>query len=201
NYNNEAECQVNEEKKTNVLQLDNQEDVLKAAKSLFSKRTRTLYHWMYPNTPKFHLKSAVALAWDMMGPQEKQFYISQVLGKFGYLQNSLMVNPQLGGLTLPFLPIPPQTEVPDLGNVETRNAVSNLLQENPNTWPQSSQTAQTLKRRGRPRGSNKRSSKTKPFRNRKQYLRANEGMDDFTDDPELRKELEQFQWALHMVDK
>jgi hypothetical protein len=56
-----------------------QAEILKAAKSLFSKRTRTLYHWMYPNTPKQQIKMAVANSWDNLGVQEKQFYISQVL--------------------------------------------------------------------------------------------------------------------------
>lgn len=54
-------------------------EVIKAAKSLFSKRTRTLYHWMYPNAPKQQLKTAVANSWETLGVQEKQFYISQVI--------------------------------------------------------------------------------------------------------------------------
>lgn len=53
-------------------------EVLKAAKSLFSKRTRTLYHWIYPNAPKPQLKAAVAASWETLGMQEKEFYISQV---------------------------------------------------------------------------------------------------------------------------
>lgn len=55
-----------------------QTEVLKAAKSLFSKRTRTLYHWMYPNAPKQQLKIAVANSWETLGTEEKEFYISQV---------------------------------------------------------------------------------------------------------------------------
>lgn len=54
-------------------------EVIKAAKSLFSKRTRTLYHWMYPHAPKQQLKMAVANSWETLGVQEKQFYISQVI--------------------------------------------------------------------------------------------------------------------------
>lgn len=57
---------------------DNQVEILKAAKSLFSKRTRTLYHWMYPNTSKQQIKLAVASSWENLELQEKQFYISQV---------------------------------------------------------------------------------------------------------------------------
>lgn len=53
-------------------------EVLKAAKSLFSKRTQTLYHWLYPNTPKSQLKTAVAVSWETLDIKEKEFYISQV---------------------------------------------------------------------------------------------------------------------------
>lgn len=54
------------------------EEVLKAARSLFSKRTRTLYHWIYPCTSKTKLKASVAAAWDTLSVAEKDFYISQV---------------------------------------------------------------------------------------------------------------------------
>ncbi|KAK3923678.1 Acylphosphatase, partial [Frankliniella fusca] len=54
-----------------------QEDVVKAAKSLFSKRTRTLYHWLYPDTSKTKLKATVSAAWDTLAESEKQFYLSQ----------------------------------------------------------------------------------------------------------------------------
>lgn len=57
---------------------DKAEEVLKAAKSLFSKRTRTLYHWLYPSTSKMELKSIVVSAWDTLQESEKHFYISQV---------------------------------------------------------------------------------------------------------------------------
>ncbi|XP_026293079.1 uncharacterized protein LOC113217394 [Frankliniella occidentalis] len=75
-----------------------QEDVVKAAKSLFSKRTRTLYHWLYPDTSKTKLKATVSAAWDTLAETEKQFYLSQVLGRFGLQASSLMINPQLGGI-------------------------------------------------------------------------------------------------------
>lgn len=54
------------------------DEVVKAAKSLFSKRTRTLYHWLYPDTSKTKLKATVAAAWDTLADNEKQFYLSQV---------------------------------------------------------------------------------------------------------------------------
>ncbi|XP_044728423.1 uncharacterized protein LOC123291991 [Chrysoperla carnea] len=77
---------------------DKAEEVLKAAKSLFSKRTRTLYHWLYPSTSKLELKNIVVSAWDTLQESEKHFYISQVLGRFGFPASNLMVNPQIGGL-------------------------------------------------------------------------------------------------------
>lgn len=55
------------------------EEVVKAAKSLFSKRTRTLYHWLYPSTSKNKIKATVSAAWDTLPETEKHFYISQVL--------------------------------------------------------------------------------------------------------------------------
>lgn len=73
-----------------------QAEVLKAAKSLFSKRTQTLFSWMYPGVPKAHIKSVIANTWETISPQEKKIYISQVLDKFGFPQSNLMVNPQLG---------------------------------------------------------------------------------------------------------
>lgn len=58
---------------------DKKLEVLKAAKSLFSKRTRTLYHWMYPNISKQQIKQAVTTSWESLNKQEKDLYISQVL--------------------------------------------------------------------------------------------------------------------------
>lgn len=55
------------------------DEVIKAAKSLFSKRTRTLYHWLYPNTSKNKIKAIVSATWDTLSDSEKHFYISQVL--------------------------------------------------------------------------------------------------------------------------
>ncbi|XP_034245018.1 uncharacterized protein LOC117647399 [Thrips palmi] len=79
---------------------ERQDEVVKAAKSLFSKRTRTLYHWLYPDTSKTKLKATVSAAWDTLADSEKQFYLSQasVLGRFGLQASSVMINPQLDGI-------------------------------------------------------------------------------------------------------
>lgn len=101
------------------------DEVMKAAKSLFSKRTRTLYHWMHPNAPKQQIKAAVSESWDSLGTQEKQFYISQVLGRFGFPECNLMINPQLGGIKeLPV--VPDVTEFNDISANELRNAISSI---------------------------------------------------------------------------
>lgn len=68
------------------------ECVIKAAKSLFFKRTRTLYHWMLPNAPKQQLTEAISNAWDKISPKERELYIIQVRfqTKYGfYLINKL----------------------------------------------------------------------------------------------------------------
>lgn len=65
------------------LQEENKQcEVLKAAKSLFSKRTRTLYHWMYPTASKQQLKSAIKNSWETLSHEEKEFYISQVIATY-----------------------------------------------------------------------------------------------------------------------
>ncbi|XP_049830052.1 uncharacterized protein LOC126270694 [Schistocerca gregaria] len=74
-------------------------EVERAARALFSKRTRTLYHWMYPGTSKSKLKATVASAWETLPESEKLFYMSQVMGRFGTPENNLMVNPQLVGMS------------------------------------------------------------------------------------------------------
>ncbi|XP_073991421.1 uncharacterized protein [Rhodnius prolixus] len=73
-------------------------EILKAAKSLYSKRTRTLWHWIDPKIPKSKLKNTVLLAWDNLPAWQKQIYISQVLGKFSMDVVTPMVNPQLAGI-------------------------------------------------------------------------------------------------------
>lgn len=49
------------------------------AKSIFSKRTRTLYHWMYPTASKQQIKDVVSNTWESMAGQEKNIYIAQVI--------------------------------------------------------------------------------------------------------------------------
>lgn len=55
--------------------------MIKAAKSLFLKRTRTLYRWMYPNVTKQQLNLTLANSWETLSVNEKKFYISQVSQK------------------------------------------------------------------------------------------------------------------------
>lgn len=66
-----------------------QAEVLRAAKALFSKRTRTLYHWMYPDAPKQQLKMIIADSWEATGAEEKEFYVSQVGGKYSKTESIL----------------------------------------------------------------------------------------------------------------
>lgn len=63
------------------VELSNRVEILNAARGLFSKRTRTLYHWMYPGASKQYIKNAVAAAWESLGNEEKDFYVSQVCNK------------------------------------------------------------------------------------------------------------------------
>ncbi|XP_008190469.2 uncharacterized protein LOC103312201 [Tribolium castaneum] len=162
---------------TDVIELQatetKQAEILKAAKSLFSKRTRTLYHWMYPNTPKQQIKMAVANSWDNLGVQEKQFYISQVLVRFGFPQCNLMVNPQLGGIK----ELPPLPDSMD-GNYaakELQTAISSISEAG---------SSEGKRRQGRPPGSKNKKNKNELIT----YKIAK----DFQDDPELSKELEKF---------
>lgn len=182
-----------------------QAEVLKAAKSLFSKRTRTLYHWMYPNTPKTQLKAAVSLSWETLGIQEKEFYISQVLGRFGFPQNSLMVNPQLDGIkVVPFAPQLDYTFPLSERNMERPNL---LIAENiqpswslkpfRNSLP-GQRSSKKRGRIGRPPG-----SRNKQFREEENVIKqiqCENTCDEFQDDPELSREFEQFKWTLHLTD-
>ncbi|RZC36392.1 uncharacterized protein BDFB_001763 [Asbolus verrucosus] len=155
-----------------------QAEILKAAKSLFSKRTRTLYHWMYPNTPKQQIKLAVANSWDNLGIQEKQFYISQVLVRFGFPQCNLMVNPQLGGIKeLP--PLPDSIDGSTYSAKELQTALSSISNSEA-----SSSATESKRRQGRPPG-----SKNKKTKNEILTYKLTK---DFQDDPELSKELEKF---------
>ncbi|KAF2891856.1 hypothetical protein ILUMI_14292 [Ignelater luminosus] len=206
-----------------------QAEVLKAAKSLFSKRTRTLFHWIYPHAPKAQLKAAVASSWETLGEQEKEFYISQVLGRFGFPQTNLMVNPQLGGLAgiLPLPPLDLSNRMNQEGNEETSSAVSGLLMSESGSTQQwmnltnasnsssssssSSSTSSSNRLPYIPRMSRKRGRLGRPpgSRNRKQIkeefpilkqIRDEPNPDEFQDDPELSREFQQFRWTLHLND-
>ncbi|CAH0554007.1 unnamed protein product [Brassicogethes aeneus] len=173
-----------------------QEEIHKAAKSLFSKRTRTLYQWMYPNAPKQQIKSAVATSWESLGSQEKDFYISQVLGRFGFPPCSLMVNPQLGGIKeLP--PLPDTQDFISTPQNELQNAISSISSPNSsNLGTQLSNSSfseryqRIKKKKGRPFG-----SKNKKIKTEATYSMPQE----FHDDPELRREFEQY--ALNLRQK
>lgn len=182
-----------------------QAEVLKAAKSLFSKRTRTLYHWMYPNTPKSQLKAAVSMSWETLGVQEKEFYISQVLGRFGFPQNSLMVNPQLDGIR-----VVPQLLQLDITPINERKVMGSsiLLPDNMQPWAAKmprvtmAMTPRMVKKRGRigrPPGSKNRQIKEEE--NVIKQIQTEPTCDEFQDDPELSREFEQFKWTLHMNEK
>ncbi|KAF5284030.1 hypothetical protein FQA39_LY17163 [Lamprigera yunnana] len=180
-------------------------EVLKAAKSLFSKRTRTLYHWMCPDAPKAQLKAAVATSWETLSAQEKEFYISQVLGRFGFPQSNLMINPQLGGLSGTLSLIPTEFSTVNREAIEeTSTAVSTILQENNRSW-----INETVCSSSSPY--TKLISKTSVQKNKlknknKKYIKDNtialnevedEVNDEFQDDPELSREFQQFKWNLH----
>lgn len=54
-------------------------EVLKAAKTLFCKRHRTLCRWLSPNTTKRQLNRRVSDAWATLPEIEKNIYISEVM--------------------------------------------------------------------------------------------------------------------------
>ncbi|KAL3278487.1 hypothetical protein HHI36_013806 [Cryptolaemus montrouzieri] len=172
------------------------EEVMKAAKSLFSKRTRTLYHWMHPHAPKQQIKAAVSASWESLGTQEKQFYISQVLGRFGFPQCNLMVNPQLGGIK----ELPPLLDLRDFNDISTdelQNAISSITTDGNIFMPETTfqnnfRQIHRKKRLGRPPGS----------KNKKNLIgETSRGPiinQDFQDDPELSEQLQQFAMNLNI---
>lgn len=129
------------------------QSVLKTAKSLFSKRTRTLYHWMYPNSSAQQIKETVSRTWESMSLQEKNIYVSQVFFFYYYLfitlytngfvfylklqvlarpgssNTNLMVNPQLGQIQA----LQPQTRCSvnqfNPKSTELQNAISSISNE------------------------------------------------------------------------
>jgi hypothetical protein len=57
---------------------DKDSEVFKAARSLFFKRTRILYRWVYSNMTKCELNKRVIDAWKSASPDEQNIYISEV---------------------------------------------------------------------------------------------------------------------------
>jgi hypothetical protein len=58
---------------------DRYSEVLKAARSLFYRRNRTLYRWIYANIRKCKLTRLVTDAWNSASESEKNIYISEVM--------------------------------------------------------------------------------------------------------------------------
>ncbi|XP_044756935.1 uncharacterized protein LOC123315340 isoform X2 [Coccinella septempunctata] len=175
------------------------DEVMKAAKSLFSKRTRTLYHWMHPNAPKQQIKAAVSASWDSLGVQEKQFYISQVLGRFGFPQCNLMINPQLGGIReLP--PVPDIAEFNDISANELRNAISSITIDGNNVFIAENANEYGAVDTVGPMGRRKRLGRPPGSKNKKRLAGDLRGVisHDFQDDPELNQELQQFAMNLNI---
>lgn len=172
------------------------EEVLKAARSLFSKRTRTLYHWMYPDTSKGKLKAIVSAAWDTLSNTEKEFYISQVLGRFGVPAGSLMVNPQLGGF---------QNRDPTLLPIASSSHVGlqcngHLLELGPNV-PQlvreeEEYSVPWVRKRWRRRSNPEEHANKSSHQTTAETVDVSYDEDEFADDPELTTELIQFRKAM-----
>ncbi|XP_076258855.1 uncharacterized protein LOC143195510 isoform X4 [Rhynchophorus ferrugineus] len=148
-----------------------QQEILKMAKSIFSKRTRTLYHWIYPTASKQQVKQVVSNTWDSMSPQEKGIYVAQVLAKFGYTSGDLMINPQLGQIKQ--LPFSPAALKFNAKATELQNAISSISKKSDNSEVLVS--------------SPKNAKRSNAGRMSGQNLVL-----EFEDDPELSKELAQF---------
>lgn len=181
-------------------------EVLKAARSLFSKRTRTLYHWIYPNAPKAQLKAAISTSWETLSMQEKDFYISQVLGRFGFPQSSLMINPQLGALSS----IQTEFSNSSIRNVEeTSNAVSTIINDTNNkSWREEIDNLTVKCTSYKKIGSKaKKSRRMKKHEKRERpeilYLKevSEAPNDEFQDDPELNREFQQFRRNIPTYDQ
>lgn len=69
--------------------------VLKATKSSFCRRTRTLYRYMFPNISRWEMDKRVLAAWDSASETEKNVYISQVLRIYEGKHSPPMLNPRL----------------------------------------------------------------------------------------------------------
>lgn len=118
-----------------------------------------------------------------------------------------MINPQLGGLRGVSVQPPLDLSAPAHINLETHTAVSTILEDREKSneagtsWPQYSvyNVKKPHKKRGRigrPPG-----TKNQKTKENVKSVAAEAIHDDFPNDPELRKEFEQFKWTLHMIDK
>lgn len=177
--------------------VNKREEVLKAARSLFSKRTRTLYHWMYPDTSKGKLKSIVSSAWDTLSNTEKEFYISQVLGRFGVPAGSLMVNPQLGGFQNREVVSSSYAILASANNTSTSDIDANTcIQITPTSLNCDDENLV------RPKKRRKESDEASSHLPNAAASLSTESYDDdeFADDPELTTELMQFQRAMGQSD-
>lgn len=176
--------------------VNKREEVLKAARSLFSKRTRTLYHWMYPDTSKGKLKAIVSSAWDTLSNTEKEFYISQVLGRFGVPAGSLMVNPQLGGFQNREIVSSSYAILASANNTSTSDIDGNIATQlsSPATSDEDS-TAPSKKRWLKDADGNDLPARAPQHSVSAQPVDSYDN-DEFADDPELTTELMQFQKAM-----
>ncbi|CAG9836861.1 unnamed protein product [Diabrotica balteata] len=156
-------------------------EILKAAKTLFTKRTRTLYQWIYPTASKQEIRSTVLTLWDSLNESEKNFYVSQVLG---CNQSGLMINPQLESIKILSPAIHKVETIPKLKEPQcSLNSHTNFRILPPANGASSltfeefeAMTERTKRRRRRQRGGHVNKPK----------------LEDFRDDPELSQELEKF---------
>ncbi|XP_050304045.1 transmembrane protein 135-like isoform X2 [Anthonomus grandis grandis] len=104
-------------------------DILSMAKSIFFKRTCTLYQWMYPNASREQVRMFVATTWDNMTDQEKNIYIAQVMDRCNKMNTSgsLMVNPQLSQIK--YFPTAMQAPRCNRKTNELQNAISSISNE------------------------------------------------------------------------
>lgn len=133
-------------------------------------------------------------------------FLLKVLGRFGFPQSSLMVNPQLGCMRLQEAALLPPLDL---------TKPTNLIQSHNLNKPSTTSSIQIpLSRKRETFELNKKiKRKTKgkigrPCKNKLQNMMKddnilhqieNENQDElFRDDPELRKEFAQFKWSLHL---
>ncbi|XP_028128829.1 uncharacterized protein LOC114325092 isoform X2 [Diabrotica virgifera virgifera] len=158
-----------------------QVEILKAAKTLFTKRTRTLYQWIYPTASKQEIRSTVLTLWDSLDESEKAFYISQVLG---CNQGSLMINPQLESIKIISPAIHKIETVPKLREPQCNLSTHTNF---PTLPPANGASALTFEE------FEAMTERTKRRRRRTRVGHVHKPkLEDFRDDPELSQELEKF---------